>query len=117
MPEFNGASTMSYSVIFDRTAQFVDIETVGISTGLKDKNSVEIYEGDIVIGSQDLITGLLTPTEVKGIVKYSSENTMFYLEEKNSGHDKFIHSLGSSIYRYEVLGNIHENPELLEVAE
>ncbi|MGG5319259.1 YopX family protein [Enterococcus sp. AZ072] len=87
------------------------------STGLKDKNGVEIFDGDIVIGSQNLITGVLTPAEVKGIVKYSSDNTMFYLEEKNSGHDKFMHSLGSSIYIYEVVGNIHENPELLEVEE
>ena len=84
------------------------------STGLKDKNDVGIFEGDIVVGQQHLTTDLGTPFEIKGLVRYSERNTMFYLDEKNMGHDKFIHSLGSSIYQYEVIGNIYENPELLE---
>lgn len=49
--------------------------------------------------------------------KYLKRNTMFYLDEKSFGHDKFMHSLGSSIYQYEVIGNIYENPELLEAIE
>lgn len=94
--------------------RFEDIELMQ-STGLKDKNSVEIFEGDIIVGQQHLTTDLSTPFEIKGLVKYSERNTMFYLDEKSVGHDKFMHSLGSSIYQYEVIGNIYENPELLEV--
>lgn len=99
-----------FTEIFD----FEDVELMQ-STGLKDKNGVEIFEGDIVVGQQHLTTDSSTPFEIKGLVRYSKRNTMFYLDEKSFGHDKFMHSLGSSIYQYEVIGNIYENPELLEV--
>ncbi|PNE50552.1 hypothetical protein AUF12_08605 [Enterococcus avium] len=85
------------------------------STGLIDRNGVDIFEGDVVVGQQHLTTDSSTPFEIKGLVRYSKRNTMFYLDEKSFGHDKFMHSLGSSIYQYEVIGNIYENPELLEV--
>lgn len=93
---------------------FKDV-TLMQSTGLKDKNGVEIFEGDIVVGQQHLTTDSSTPFEIKGLVRYSKRNTMFYLDEKSFGHDKFMNSLGSSIYQFEVIGNIYENPELLEV--
>ena len=91
------------------------LDNIMQSTGLKDKNGVEIFEGDIVVGQQHLTTDSSTPFEIKGLVRYSKRNTMFYLDEKSFGHDKFMHLLGSSIYQYEVIGNIYENPELLEV--
>ena len=97
-----------YDIHFDNL-QFMQ------STGLKDKNGVEIYDGYIVIGRQHFTTAVTVSTEIKGAVKYSERNTMFYLENSSFGHDKFMNSLGSSIYEYEIVGNIYENPELLEV--
>ncbi|KZR60416.1 YopX family protein [Pseudobacillus badius] len=82
----------------------VDPETVGQYTGLKDKNGKEIYEGDILQDKE-------LPT-VKIQVQYNDQKGMF--EDKIDGF-----SLWDSMknYDFEVVGNIHENPELLEVAE
>lgn len=86
-------------------------------TGLKDKNGVEIFEGDYVVGVQYLTTSPNVPFEIKGVVRYSERNTMFYIDDKNKGHDMFMQSLGSTPYILEVIGNIYENPDLLEVSE
>lgn len=71
-------------------------------TGLLDKNGKEIYEGDIVWR-----IGLGGPSG-KRVVEWLENQ----LDEHNY-HTGF--SLGYRFSEYEILGNIHENPELLPI--
>ncbi|HFD1693309.1 TPA: YopX family protein [Enterococcus faecium] len=82
------------------------------STGLIDRNGVEIFDGDVVQAEQYLTTTI--PVRINGIVKYSNRYTMFYLDNGSERHDLYMQSLGGSIYNFEVIGNIYENSELLE---
>jgi hypothetical protein len=75
---------------------YVDSETIGQYTGLKDKNGVKIFEGDIVRINQSFI-------EI-GTVEW--EGTAFVLNEMILDYYYRPH--------IEVIGNIHDNPELLE---
>lgn len=82
-------------------------------TGLKDKNSKEIYEGDIVEYNDfnSLRTG--GHAEDKIIVgKVTFGCGMWMVEEKNCGHDLYEGLVNDE--ELEVIGNIYENPELLE---
>jgi len=76
-------------------------------TGLKDKNGKEIYEGDILTHHDSLYTKLKT---WKVIYKDAS----FALKHIH----EFAHtSLNAVPYYGEVIGNIYENPELLEAKD
>jgi hypothetical protein len=77
-------------------------------TGLKDKNGKEIYEGDIITNETEIVVseyGVLDYTgefqKTKCSVTYNSHFCMFNLTE-DVHHGKF-----------EVIGNIYKNPELL----
>lgn len=76
-------------------------------TGLKDKNGIEIYEGDI------LLEHFGEAYQLKGVVKFSTQEVgscgCCYDEFRGSG---FI-AEGMHFHRCEVIGNIYENPELL----
>ena len=74
------------------------------STGLKDKNGKEIYEGDIVLIDKE--------NNIKGIVKYSEVFAQFIIVNTNSIADE-AEPLGD-YEDLEILGNEYKNPELLE---
>ena len=74
----------------------IDDETAGQFTGLTDKNGVKVFEGDIV--------RIFDGEYFSGVIKYSNEQGSFTVD------DTSLHYWISDI---EVIGNIHDNSELL----
>lgn len=72
------------------------------STGFKDKNDKEIFEGD-VLGTKD---GLLN-----GVVEYRSDLGMWTNSLISYNNFERLCNVANS---REIIGNIYENPELLE---
>ena len=81
-------------------------ETAGRFTGLTDKNGTKIFEGDIIRAKWVHLN--ITDTVV-GIVKFI--DAAFVLETKNEYLFFEDNIFGIEC---EVIGNIHDNPELLE---
>lgn len=77
-------------------------------TGLKDKNGKEIYEGDII--STDLDRPF-------NIVVFRNGAFMFQCHDNGKDYYDYMFSVDEESDRWEygeVIGNIYENPELLE---
>ena len=85
---------------------FVDHLIVMQSTGLHDKNGKEIFEGDIVKMAKDVYSD---PTYYE-IVRH--RGGAYRLESNQHGCELWLRHTNC-----EVIGNIYENPELLEEEE
>ena len=86
---------------------FDDYGYIMQSTGLKDKNDKEIFEGDIVrqvrtqpITENETITGVVTMIEGAWLIMNDCEQLASYLWSETDEN--------------EIIGNVYENPELLE---
>jgi uncharacterized phage protein (TIGR01671 family) len=88
----------------------VKIDTVGQYTGLKDKNGTPIFEGDVVEFKADYTyhNGYKV-----GVFVWSEANLQFMISVPNVEYHYNITQTDEFNNKAEVLGNIHENPELL----
>jgi uncharacterized phage protein (TIGR01671 family) len=91
-------------------------QTVGQFTGLTDKNGTKIFEGDIIADYFGRIYGVVEYGEGHfdgGVYKY----TGFFVKtkEKEIFYDGNIFDERNTDYwnSHKVIGNIHDNPELL----
>lgn len=100
------------------------------STGLKDKNGKEIFEGDILKFNDEWneychegyvdgsVEGVNYVEVVKGEAcfefgktRYPESSLFIYMEDE---HLSFAELVKDKDFGFEIIGNIYENPELLE---
>lgn len=88
---------VNYRIIWE-----VDPNTVGQYTGLTDRNGVMIFEDDIL---RFMVYGTVYTGKVQFL------NGAFWVK------CRFNDRIGAIVHEYkpEIIGNIHDNPELLEV--
>lgn len=94
----------------DNVLRFIGFKNIKLmqSTGLKDKSGKEIFEGDILACKTD--------DEVINLnVFWDEEHALFMFESKKYNEQEPLAELvENNTYPFEIIGNIYENPELLE---
>ena len=96
--------------IGDGITYFVEAKDLVLmqSTGLKDKNGKEIFEGDIL--------AFKTDDEVINVKIFWDEKHALFMfrSEKYNEEEPLAELVEANTYPFEIIGNVYENPELLE---
>lgn len=90
---------------YSRKKYAITEETVGQYTGLKDKNGKRIFEGNIILWND------WKGDDQEGTVVWDAEWARFSVFLDGAQSVGVNSHLGTNV---EVIGNIHDNPELLE---
>lgn len=85
----------------------IDPETVGQYTGLTDTNGNKIFEGDIVVSDY------IDYEDERGVIQWDSDIAKFIITFSTFTID-FDNVYGREL---EIVGNVYDNPELLEAGE
>lgn len=96
-------------------------ETIGQFTGLTDKNGKEIYEGDVLLYHFERYGEFYQEVVKKGYIKCENGSFVFYVLKndgvKRNDFDPEFYALSDLNYdpdSVEIIGNIHQNTELLK---
>ena len=105
--DFGNSEICVKTLFFEQTNRYKFDDIVLMqSTGLRDKNGKEIFEGDI-----------LEVNDWLEVVSFSEEKAMFVSKGIGFPETSLYDLLDSDIFTVEIIGNIYENPELLEVEQ
>lgn len=107
----DGNRKVDYRILGMRCdCDYVIPETVGQYTGLTDKNGKKIFEGDIVKDHESGLYGeVVFATAQDGFDGISG----FMVDDINDG----LQNYNGFWHFVEIIGNIHDNPELLKESE
>ena len=119
--KFRAWDELNQEIVYEKTGIFSGgkssweilklYENVMQFTGLHDKNGKEIYEGDILNVGENLVCEIVYVD--KNVEDYGDEihcafHAKVYIHNKTIPLDSYLKN------NCEIIGNIHENPELLQ---
>lgn len=100
--QYRSGETVIHSYVNGcRVADDIDPTTIGQYTGLKDKNGKRIFEGDLLRSKGKRIF----------YVEYNPDIATFVTRATDAELSTPCMNYGTMLH-YEVIGNIHDNPEL-----